>query len=357
MILCVGSSSSDTGYAWHLMERFWAAIAAQYPGRVYVSFKNLRSIPQALAGAQCVELDYSDDSALLSFIRRHRIRHLYLTDQRYCSLKYARLRRAGVKSIVIHDHTPGDRTRPHGLKKLVRLPAARLKPFGADAYIAVSDFVRDRFRNVGLIPERRCFVARNGIDLSVAPDPVDIRVELGLPPNSLVVVSASRATKYKGIHHIIRAAALVPDAFFVHCGDGPDAPFFRSEIERLSLQDRFFLLGKRTDVPGILERCDIAVHASGGEVGTSLSIMEFMRAGLPAVIPDLESVRQASTDGRNALLYSSGDVDDLAAKINALARDKSLRVTLGQNAKADIAAYDVNDTVRSVVAVFQAIVR
>jgi glycosyltransferase involved in cell wall biosynthesis len=349
-ILCVGNWESDVGYAWWLMERFWEAIATKYPGQVTISWKRLNAIPPRLqqTDARFVEYDFDVHRPdLADFVRSHGFTHIYLTDQPYYCLAYAKLRMAGIKSIIVHDHAPGDRTRPTGVKRLAKQLAGRFRPCAADAYIAVSNFVLNRFSEIAQLPKARCHLAQNGIDISIDEPAVDIRAELGIPPDALLVVSSSRATKYKRIDHIIQAAAAVP-AYFIHCGDGPDLPEFQRQIQQLGLSGRFFLLGRRTDVPGILKSADIAVHASTGEAAC-LALLEFLRAGLPIVLPDTPSVSGGFEN--IALVYEPGNIDQLTQQLSLLCARSDLRRSLGEVGRHHMRRFNIDDTVDAVLRV------
>jgi glycosyltransferase involved in cell wall biosynthesis len=345
-ILCVGNWESDVGYAWWLMERFGRAIAERYPGRVTICFKKLTSVPKHLkdTGAQFLEYDFDLNRAdIADFVRQHGFRHLYLTDKPYWSLAYAKLRRAGVKTIIMHDHMPGERTEPSGIRRVLKTIAGRIRPCSADAYIAVSELGMRRFARSCCLPAERCHLALNGIDLSLNPAPVDIRAELGIPADSFVVVSSGRVTRYKGVHHVVAASRLA-DAHFVHCGDGPDLTELRAQAPA-----NMHFLGKRSDVPGILASVDAAVHASSGE-GLSLSILEFMRAGLAIILPNSVTVAQSVQGGVSALLYD--DPAQLPDLVTKLMREPDLRASLGSAAKEHVKRYNLEHTVDSVLSVF-----
>jgi glycosyltransferase involved in cell wall biosynthesis len=148
------------------------------------------------------------------------------------------------------------------------------------------------------------------------------------------------------------------DGYYIHCGggrreDGNDIDAFREMIDKAGLQKRFFILGHRSDVAGVLASSDIAVHASQGEVGTSLSILEFMRAGLPAVVSDDPTVCQGIRNGVNGLTFTAGDASALAAQVNRLITNPELRHSLGAAARRDIAQYDIKHTVSSLLEVFR----
>lgn len=352
-ILCVGNWESDVGYAWWLMERFWEAIALKYPGRVTISYKKLGNVPQRLvdAGANFIEHDFLRGNDI-DLVRRHGFRYLYLTDKPYFSRAYASLRLVGVRRIIMHDHMPGERTPAIGPKRLAKTIANRVRPCTADAYIACSEQVLQRFNTACCLPPERCHLARNGIDLNASHAPVDIRAELDIPRTAVLVVSCGRATKYKGVQHIIRAASST-NAYFVHCGDGPDLLEFEALIAQRGLRDRFFMLGKRSDVPGIMASADIAVHASSGE-GLSLAILEFQRAGLPLVLPDLPTVTQ-TVDQTCALLYPHADHHQLAAHLRLLIDRADLRRRMGAASREKAQQYSLDHTVAAVLGVFEAL--
>ena len=363
----VGNWVSDAGYAWLMIDQFWIALAQAYPDRkVILSFPKVsRVYPEFIAaGIEVVEFTFNlkKPRELARFIRRNRIGYMYLTDRPHLSWVYPLLRLLGVRRIIIHDHGPGTHELPHGLKRAVKPTAVRV--MGADAYIACSQFVLDRFRDCGRIPANRRYLARNG----VVPNTLErgdqmIRQELGIGMDTLIVVSSSRASRYKRIEDIIDAAAVIRSArpstpiCFIHCGGGPDFEFYAQRVRDKALEGYFRLLGKRTDVARILIGCDIAAHASQGEVGLCLSILEFMSAGLPTVAADEPSVAgECIRDGETGLLFRSGSPGDLSDKLLQLIDDASLRHRLGANARgAANGQYDLRDTVAAVVQAVKAV--
>jgi len=100
----------------------------------------------------------------------------------------------------------------------------------------------------------------------------------------------------------------------------------------------------------VLIGCDIAVHASRGEVGMCLAILEFMSAGLPAVMADEPSVCQCIRDGETGLLFRSGSAEDLSGRLLRLIDDPALRERIGAAARRTAnAEYDLRDTLAAVV--------
>lgn len=359
-ILLVGNWRSDAKYAWKMIERFWIAIAEAFPNRRKIlCFPEITTVNPALAAAGIeikeFDFDFRHPAALFHFCRRNGIGLIYLTDRPYRAPLYPLLKAAGVHKIIVHDHTPGRRTEPSGPKRLAKKTAIRL--FGADAYIACSEYVLDRFTKACCIPPKRCYLAENGIDLSKFPHPhPTIRHELSLSQTTRLVVSCSRVHTYKRITDIVDAAALLGDLdiHFIHIGDGPDFQMLRSRIQAHGLCERFTLLGSQHDVPRILAGCDIAVHASNGEVGLCLSILEFMASGLPVVATDEPSVSRLIEPGKTGLTYPHGNVRALADRIKLLANDQYMRKHIGSTArKKTETQYRIETTISNVVAVIK----
>lgn len=252
-----------------------------------------------------------------------------------------------MRKIFVHDHTPGERAHPALPKALLKWALMRLPIVTADHYIGVTEYVRTRFIQVGKIPPLKCSSAANGI-VPAATSPVlraRYRALLGADASTRVIVSTGRATRYKGVETIVRTAAElihrrgVEKLRFVYCGDGPDLADFQKLADELRLGERFLFLGQRQDVRALLQGCDLAIHASQGEVGYALSILEYMDAGLVTFVPDRESVRQCITHGRDGFVYRADDIGDLADQIQNALSNRSLSAHIGANARRTVQDY------------------
>ncbi len=326
-ILLVANWESDVGYAWWLMENFWLQIAAAVQERnmrCLLIYPKLTELPAAIANADIEvrerdfqQFGWQNLASLTRFIKQENIRHIYLTDYPFCSPTYVFAKLAGVKNIIIHDHTPGDREPVSPFKQFVKTAIHRLPLYRADYFIGVSDFVYHRFLNVARLPKNRCFSAPNGIE------PIDLsRVDkhyaqntFHIPQDKIIVVVSGRASFYKGIDFIIRCANEMiyqrqrDNLHFLYCGDGPDMAAFQALVTKFHLNPHFTFAGKRPDMRDILPSCHIGLHAAAGEVGYSLSILEFMSAGLITLVPDLPSTSQAIEHGVNGYVYAARDLN------------------------------------------------
>lgn len=353
-LLLVANWKSDVGYAWWLMENFWAQLSVLAEGqgvKSYVIFPEIRKIPEVIkkSAIEMHVLNYGDNTVagflnLARFILRHHITYVYLTDKPFFSLKYLGLRALGVRRVVVHDHSPGERTTPAGVKCIIKRLVNALPWVTADAMIAVTSYVKNRHIRASCIPPVKSFLATNGI-LPIGRDPAyryychDV---FGLPRHAVIVLTTGRASPYKQIDFVIRCADIlfnrdrIDHLYFVYCGDGPDLARL-CELARNSIPiDRFVFAGKRSDVRKIVQSCDIGFHASTGEVGYSLSILEFMSAGLATVVSDNPSVCGAIRRGETGLLYREGMLESACDALRLVAKDDGYRMRLGAAAKTAV---------------------
>jgi glycosyltransferase involved in cell wall biosynthesis len=352
-ILLVANFPSDVGFAWWLMENFWAEIAVHFAAsgsKSILVFPQVRRVSERIARApiEIRELDYADRSPanlrrLERLIREERVRVVYLTDGRYLDSLYARMRAWGVRRIINHDHTPGERPPATPLRCMLKRLAHWSRLPACDHYIAVSRFVFERLLGPGCIPRKRCSVVMNGI-VPIEREARCVehaRIAFGVPKDAKLVVTTGRASYYKGVDFLIECAATIvnerrrEDAFFLHCGDGPDQEVFRTLAAERGIQGRFLFGGRRDDIPCILQGCDLAVQASKGEA-FSLSILEYMSAGLATIAPDVCGNGEAIESGRNGLLYPPGDSRTLVAMIEQLLDDPEQRARLGAAAAGTV---------------------
>lgn len=349
-LLMVSNYPSDTAYAWWLMEHFWkiqAELFEQAGKKAFLAYPKITSISKTIANSPIVPIEltfpwYSrqDEENARKFIVDHNISYIYFTDQPFFNLKYAMMRRSGVKRIIIHDHTPGDRPPIRGLKGSIKSAINTIQCVTADYVFCVSDLMRKRNIETTRISSNKCVVVQNGIQPVICPkdNTKIIRESLGVEPTSILVATTGRAHPYKRFDFIIKCAHALHkrnpelDVIFLLVGDGPAMPELQDMVRRLNLENKVRLLGFRDDVHNLLCASDLALHAALGE-GFSLSIIEYMSAGLPVLVPDIPSVSQATKHNYTGLIYPKDDAEAVATYIVALSTDSKRRITMGDAAK------------------------
>jgi len=144
-LLCVANFPASTGYAWTFIGRMFAEVANALSRdgiRTVVAYPLLDARPESLSGsaAEAVGADLSLDSprsirAAVDLVRREHVRAVWLVDRPVVSPAYALLHGAGVRRVVVHDHSSGTRQVRHGVRGLAKRLATRLPWAAADAVI------------------------------------------------------------------------------------------------------------------------------------------------------------------------------------------------------------------------------
>lgn len=196
-------------------------------------------------------------------------------------------------------------------------------------------------------PERAAFIPY-GVDPAVfkqpeRPRPV-IRQELGFDPADKVLLCAGRLVYKKGFEYAIRALPVVlahhPAARLVIAGAGDLRTELGKLVAGLGLSERVRFEGavSHDRMPDYLAACDLfllpsIVDDSGNVDGLPNTLLEAMAAGKAAIASEVAGVPLVLTDGQNGRLVPQRDSLALAAAINHLLADPSLREELGQAAR------------------------
>jgi len=338
-ILLVANYRSDIGYAWWLMENFWSEISVHFlkSGRkCTLIYPKINSIPDVIKKSPItlIEQDFSDKSfrsivKLLRIIKQNKIGFVYLTDRAYYDWLYLLMKIFGVRRIVNHDHTPGELPRPPFYKKAIKKMIHFLRLFSCDHYIGVSKFVKKRAIESACISEKKCSYIHNGLKLFDNSRSTYAHDTFNIPKGSKIIVTTGRATFYKGIDVLIKCANILinekgfKSVYFLYVGNGPDLQKFKDMAVELRVDKKFVFAGFRNDISKILPSCDIGLQVSLGEA-FSLSILEYMCAGLATLAPDNCGNSEAIEDGVNGILFQPGEVTDIVEKITILLNNQKI---------------------------------
>ena len=369
-MLLVANYDSGIGYAWWLMESFWDRLAKHYHNsvKVMLAYPKITVLPAALKNApmKLVEFDLTEQSCQqiltqCNFLVQHRVRAIYFSDRPAWHWSYVFYRLAGVKLIITHDHTPGNRPDARGSKAFLKRIINRLPWITVDGAIGASDFVQQRLIKVNCVPEHKCFSVPNSLPPVDPPVKfVDLHKNFNIPKERKIVIMTGRAHRYKGVEFALQCikmycAAGKNNLHFLFLGGGPDLERFRRKAGELGCKDHCTFPGQCEDIQSLLEGADIAIHPSLGEVGYSLSILEYMYAGLPLVVPDNPSVCGATEDNVTGIIYPQGDVEGATEALYQLVEDDELRQVLGVGAKASADKYSLENTHQDLLQAFSEI--
>lgn len=194
----------------------------------------------------------------------------------------------------------------------------------ADRIIAVSPAAAKNLTDGGISP-RKITVMMNGV-APVARRPEgetdELRRQWSLGPEDFVLGILARLEDYKGHMDILQALHILrgegrPVRLLI-AGVGPYEETLRRETARLGLDDSVRFLGFVTDVAPLLSVLDLQLNASYGTETSSLSILEGMSMGLPAVVSDYGGNPWLIDDGEDGLIFPTRDGGALARAVARL---------------------------------------
>lgn len=155
------------------------------------------------------------------------------------------------------------------------------------------------------------------------------------PGSTLELVTIGRLSPEKRVDDIVKAVAKLRDSGY-ECnltifGEGPLRKDLEPQIMHLNLADRIRLKGivQHEKVMEQLATSDMLIHAADVEP-FGLAIIEGMAAGLPVVAARSNGASEILVHGTTGFLYEPGDVDSIVQHIIRLAKDESLKTTMGR---------------------------
>jgi glycosyltransferase involved in cell wall biosynthesis len=196
---------------------------------------------------------------------------------------------------------------------------------------------------LGYDPDRMVVIP-NGFDLNLFKPDLEgvalVRQELGIPEDTMLIGMVGRFDPQKDHILFIKAAALLKkenrDVQFLLCGD--DITWKNQKLSKwldeTGLHIYFHLLGRRNDIPRIMNALDIASSSSYGE-GFPNVVGEAMACGTPCIVTDVGD--SALIVGDTGIVVPPRDPNALALAWKELIEiGKDKRQKLGHDARLRI---------------------
>jgi glycosyltransferase involved in cell wall biosynthesis len=190
--------------------------------------------------------------------------------------------------------------------------------------------------------------APNGIDLdSYYPAPI--------PRNDGVyrILFVGRLVEQKGLRYLLEALPTIRSQIdqaveLVVVGDGPAGPTLQQQAAELGLKNVVQFTGwfPRSAMFAQYRNADVFAFPSFEE-GMPNVVLEAMASGLPIVTTDIYGNQELVSDSENGYLVPPGDSGALCDALVRLARDASLRSTLGAHSRRRAEDYGWRHTARA----------
>jgi glycosyltransferase involved in cell wall biosynthesis len=183
----------------------------------------------------------------------------------------------------------------------------------------------------------------------------DLRSELKILPDEIVVGYIARVTIQKDPLTFIKAISKVPDDLkikFLFVGDGDLKAEVLSLTKKLELDHKIIFLNFREDVPAILNCIDIYCLPSLWE-GLPIGVLEAMAMRKAVIATAIDGTKEIIIDRNNGVLIPVQSPESLAEAIKLLSVNEELRKNLGSAAEKTIVKhFNVEHMTRNIEKVY-----
>lgn len=178
-------------------------------------------------------------------------------------------------------------------------------------------------------------------------DRFDFQVDDRLKTNSYRLLNVGRLLKRKGQLELVEAFAHFskknPYASLTIAGEGELRTELESLVQKFQLEEKVFLPGNVSNVPELLQECDLFVFPSWYE-GFSGALVEAMLAGAPIVASDIDMNTEAVEYGKTAHLFKVQKIDSLAKSLDyAVGHPEQMRDMARKARKVAEVKYDIEN--------------
>lgn len=162
----------------------------------------------------------------------------------------------------------------------------------------------------------------------------DLKQELGLNPESPIILSLGRVAKEKSIHVILEAMPKLlenlPSVMLVIVGDGPARQELTELAQTLNISDHVLFTGAKpwAEIGKYYQIGDVFVSASTTET-QGLTFIEAMAAGVPVVAKEDDCILDVVKNEENGLLFQKDE--ELSEKLLSLFQNPQKKAFLASN--------------------------
>jgi glycosyltransferase involved in cell wall biosynthesis len=209
----------------------------------------------------------------------------------------------------------------------------------SDAFACDCQAVRRQAERLGA-PEDDIFVFPWGVDLDHFRPSSDssVRQARGWSNEEVVLISTRAWEPLYGVVELVdgflATAADWPGLRLIMLGEGSLEPEINKKLAGSRFGQRVFCPGQvqYRDLPAYYRAADLYLSASHSD-GSSVSLMEAMACGLPALVSDIPGNQEWVISGQNGWHFPVGDSKGLASAIQSAMEHRSRFQTMGSNSR------------------------
>ncbi|MGR3208183.1 glycosyltransferase [Bacillus glycinifermentans] len=152
---------------------------------------------------------------------------------------------------------------------------------------------------------------------------------------SKIILCPARLVPAKGHRYLIKALSILRrEREDFHCllaGEGPEQKALEQLADELGVASAISFLGKRHDIPHLMNHSDIIVLPSLHDT-FPLVILEGQFSAKPVLAANAGGIKEIISDGADGMLIPPADSEALAEKLRLLLDDDAIRLQLGRRA-------------------------
>mgnify|MGYP001211492733 FL=1 len=245
--------------------------------------------------------------------------------------------KANVKNIIHSIHGPSFGTYQGWIANTLFRKAEKIAATHTDHYITVANAMEEQYLKAGIGNPNIFTKIYSGFNLRPFiqnQETAEIRNQFGIKQDHLVVAKIARLFDLKGHNSLFEIAPnlikKIPNIRFLLIGDGPLKKDFKQIIKNINCEKNFIFAGlvDPLKIPQLVNSIDILVHLSRRE-GLPRALPQAMAASKPIVAFDYDGAREVCINEKTGLLVDQEDLSGLIKSISRLAKDKTLRKSLG----------------------------
>lgn len=178
----------------------------------------------------------------------------------------------------------------------------------------------------------------------VIVDKKQVRSEIGIPEDAILMFSVGEVTSRKNHETAIRALAKAENKklYYIICGQGKLEAHLKHLSKELGIEERVLLLGFRKDIAQLCKSSDIYVFPSQRE-GLGIAAIEGMASGLPLISSYVNGIRDYTRNEETGFCLDPFDVEGFAKAMDKLGGDSDLRHIIGKKNSEAAKRFDIKN--------------